>query len=248
MNFFKNFRDKKLIIAHRGFRNTYVENSYEALSNSINQSDFLEFDIQFTKDYIPIVHHDETLERMSNINKIKKFKNRKPWFIKDFYFDEIKDIDIRGTKLLKLEDFLNFAKKNYIYFNLEIKDINKSLDERNALDIILKLVHKYKCEELIIISAFRHRYLEIIRSNDKNISLALLCENRQPKNIVDRLKNLNAQSYNINKKLVNKELITILKEEGIKTLVYTINDKKTIDELFELGVDGVFTDQAYEED
>lgn len=247
MNFFKNFRNEKLIIAHRGFRNTYVENSFEALSKSVNQSDLLEFDIQFTKDYIPIIHHDETFERMSNISKIENFSSRQPWFVSSFYFNEIKNIDIRGTKLLKLEDFLKYAYNNHIFFNLEIKDINETLDERKALGIIVSLLYKYNCQEQVIISAFNHNYLEKIRLSDKNLSLAVLCENTQPKNIVRRLKKLNAESYNINKTLVDKKLIDKLKEEGIKTLVYTINDKKTIDELFELGVDGVFTDQAYEE-
>ncbi|MGA1931556.1 glycerophosphodiester phosphodiesterase [Arcobacter sp. YIC-464] len=245
MNFFNNFNHEKLIIAHRGFRNTYVENSFEALTNSVKDSDFLEFDIQFTKDYIPIIHHDETLLRMSEIEKIEDFKDRYPYYIKNFYFDEIKDIDIRGTKLLKLEDFLVYAYNHHIYFNLEIKDIPQSLRERKAIDIILELIYKYKCEEQVLISAFIHRYLEVIRAKDKTVSLALLCENKQPSNIINRLKKIKAQSYNINKELVEKELIEKLKKEGIKTLVYTVNDSKIIDELFEIGIDGVFTDKAY---
>ena len=234
MNFFKNFDKKNLIIAHRGFRGINVENSMEAFENSIEKSDFIEFDIQFTKDYVPIIHHDDTFEKI------------KPYFIKDFKFKEIKDLDIQGTKIPSLEEFLIFAKKKNIYFNLEIKDINNEINKYKAIDIILEILYKYECKNFVLISAFNHAYLKIIREKDKKLSLAALCENKKIPNILNYLKSLDVQAYNINKSLVNIDLIKELKNENIETLVFTINDKKEIKKLFEIGVKGVFTDYEFD--
>lgn len=246
MNFFKNFDKKNLIIAHRGFRGINVENSLEAFENSIEKSDFIEFDIQFTKDYIAVIHHDDTLKRLSNVKELSLYKNMKPWFIKDFYFEQIKDLRVQGTKIASLEEFLFLAKKRNIYFNLEIKDINKYMNIKKAIQNVLELIYKYKCQNLALISAFNHEYLKIIREKDKNISLAVLCENKKNPNTLEYLKSLDVQAYNISKSLVNEDLIKELKNENIETLVFTINDKKKIKKLFEIGVKGVFTDYEFD--
>ncbi len=246
MNFLENFKNKNLIIAHRGFRNFYVENSLEALINSSKNSDFIELDIQFTKDYTPIIHHDETLERMSDIHMYQNYKDLKPWYIKDFNYNEIEKLDIKGTNISTLEEFLGIAKKKEIYFNLEIKQMSKNTNKNEAIDIIINLIEKYNCTKYVLFSSFNHKYLKLINKYNKKYAIAVLDEDIKRKNILSYLKDLNAQTYNINKELVKEELIIELRKEGIETLVYTVNDKKIIDELFKIGVKGVFTDYPYE--
>ncbi|UTJ05157.1 glycerophosphodiester phosphodiesterase [Arcobacter roscoffensis] len=246
MNFLENFKNKNLIIAHRGFRDFYVENSLDALINSSKNSDFIELDIQFTKDYTAIIHHDETLERMSNIHMYQNYKDLKPWYIKDFNYKEIENLDIKGTNISTLEEFLEIAKKKDIYFNLEIKQMSKDTNKIEAIDIIINLIEKYDCSKYVLFSSFNHEYLKLINKYNKKYSIAVLDENIKREKLLSYLKDLNAQTYNINKELVDETLIRKLKKEGIETLVYTINDKKIIDKLFKKGVKGVFTDYPYE--
>ncbi|MGA1939162.1 glycerophosphodiester phosphodiesterase [Arcobacter sp. YIC-310] len=245
MRFLDNFKKDKLIIAHRGFKSFYVENSLEALIKSSLDSDFIEFDIQFTKDYIPIIHHDETLKRMSNIQDIKKFKAYKPWFIKDFNFSEIQDLNIKGTKLSTLSEFLNIAREKNIFFNLEIKKLPKNINKIKAIDIIIQKIEYYNCSKLVLFSSFKHEYLEIINNYKKDYAIGVLDENTKRENLVGYLKKLNAQTYNINKELINEKQIKKLKKEKIETFVYTINNKKSIDKVLKKGVKGVFTDYPY---
>lgn len=70
----------------------------EAFKNSINKSDFVEFDVQFTKDYIPILSHDDTLEKISNVKMLKQFETLKPWFIKDFSYKQLKELSFDNKK------------------------------------------------------------------------------------------------------------------------------------------------------
>lgn len=61
---------KNRLVAHRGDMTTYPENSLLALRAAAELDfNYLELDIQFSKDRIPFVIHDENLVRTTGINK-----------------------------------------------------------------------------------------------------------------------------------------------------------------------------------
>ena len=60
--FWQNFKKPHLIAAHRGNRFSYPENTLIAFKNSPN-CDFIEFDIQLTKDKEIVIIHDKTPKR-----------------------------------------------------------------------------------------------------------------------------------------------------------------------------------------
>lgn len=245
MNFFKNFQENKLIIAHRGFKGINNENSLEAFNNALDKCSFIEFDVQFTKDYIPVIHHDSTLKRLSNINKFNEYKDLEPWYIKDLTFEQIEKLKFNGKKILTLKEFLVFAKEKDIFFNLEIKNISNKLDSNRCLEIIYDLLKNIKVQEKVLISSFNHSYLKYFYQKDKNITLSALDEKIKRENLLEYLKKLNVKSYHIDQTIVDKNSIKILKEQGINTLVFTVNNKKEIDNLFKIGVKGVYTDFPY---
>ena len=43
-------------------------------------------------------------------------------------------------------------------------------------------------------------------------------------------------------KIVNENRVKLIKERGFKVFVYTVNSPKKAEELFNMGVDGIFTD------
>ncbi len=61
---------KNRLVAHRGDMTTYPENSLLALMEAAKLGfKFIELDIQFSKDNVPIVIHDDNLVRTTGINK-----------------------------------------------------------------------------------------------------------------------------------------------------------------------------------
>ncbi len=62
----------------------------------------------------------------------------------------------------------------------------------------------------------------------------------------DRLKTLGAVSMHTNHKKLRTDDLARLKGEGYRVLVYTVNDVETAERLFDLGVDGLFTDNLRE--
>ena len=72
------------LIGHRGVKNLSPENTIESieLAQKIGLS-WVEFDVKISKDFIPIVFHDDTLERTTNGTGLPI----------DFCYDNLKKLD-----------------------------------------------------------------------------------------------------------------------------------------------------------
>jgi len=67
------------LIAHRGYSGQYPENTLLAYQAAYAfGARWMECDIQLTRDRVPVVHHDETLERLAGLNQdVRKLSNKK---------------------------------------------------------------------------------------------------------------------------------------------------------------------------
>ncbi|MEA2092093.1 MAG: glycerophosphodiester phosphodiesterase family protein, partial [Campylobacterota bacterium] len=135
MSFLELFKHPNLIGAHRGSRSLRPENTLSALKKSIGHCDFIEVDVQLSNDGVPIIIHDKTLERTTNVNEIEAYKARTPYRVSDFTYDELCGLDYGGwfykdqnkfEPLLSLEKVLEFIKENQLFINIEIKDMHDS--------------------------------------------------------------------------------------------------------------------------
>jgi glycerophosphoryl diester phosphodiesterase len=52
--------------------------------------------------------------------------------------------------------------------------------------------------------------------------------------------------YQYGIKIVTKRFINYVQKKGLKIIVWTINDLKTMDKLISMGVDGIITDKPLE--
>ena len=243
MNFLKLFEKPSLIAAHRGARSVAPENTLKALKMSLGHCDFIEIDVQLSKDYVPIIMHDDTLERTTNVKTLEQFKGRKPYFVHDFTFEELKLLDYgEGEPLLTLHTALSFIKENNFFINVEIKDAKSEFNDEEVVERVLKEIIALKVEDRVLISSFRHEYLPLCKQILPNLATAALVEDIHPQNVLEYLKKLGVEAYNMNDELVDKETVLKLKNAGFFVNVYTINDKKRQKELFEMGINGVFSD------
>jgi glycerophosphoryl diester phosphodiesterase len=90
---------RKILVAHRGASGYAPEHTLEAYRLGIEQkADFIEQDLQITKDGVLVCLHDITLERTTDVEQI--FPDRatvengaKHWYVADFTLAEIKRLD-----------------------------------------------------------------------------------------------------------------------------------------------------------
>ncbi len=241
MNFIELFKKKLLIAAHRGASSKAPENTLLAMKKSVGHCDFIEIDVQSSNDGVAVVIHDKTLERTTNVKEV--YKNRAPYNVSDFTFDELSVLDFgEGEKLLTLKKALEFIKENELYLNIEIKDVKENFSDEKIVSTLLNEIKELGVESQILISSFRAEYIILVKSLSPDIATALLADTRNHKNLIEYLNGLGVDAYHINKKLVSNFLISQLNAENIFLSVYVVNDKKEQEELFNMGVSAIFTD------
>ena len=62
---------KLRFLAHRGYRACYPENTAESLTAAVVAgAEFIEFDVQMSRDGVPVVLHDPSLERTAGVDRL----------------------------------------------------------------------------------------------------------------------------------------------------------------------------------
>lgn len=115
-------KDRRLVAGHRGIKNVYPENTLLSFEKAIEIGvDMLEFDVHITRDGVPVIMHDLTVDRTCDGTGR----------ICDLTLSEIKKLDagIRfsaeyaGLRVPTLEEFCGLmAAHRDILLNVEIKD------------------------------------------------------------------------------------------------------------------------------
>jgi len=243
MKFIELFERKSLIAAHRGASSRAPENTLLAMKKSVGHCDFIEIDVQLSSDGVAVIMHDKTLKRTTNVKELTVYKNRSPFNVSDFRFDELNTLDFgKGEKLLTLNIALEFIKKNLLYLNIEIKDVKENFSDETIVSTVLEEIRKLGVENQVLISSFRPEYLSLVKSLSPNIATAFLADDSNHENLIEYLNDLGVDAYHINKKLLNNSLISRLKAEGFFLSVYIVNDIKEQKKLFDMGVSAVFSD------
>ncbi len=267
MGFWENFdKNKKLIVAHRGARSIRAENTMAAFKEAIKSSDFIELDVTFSKDGVPVIIHDDTLERTSNVREFKEFK--KPYRVRDYTYKQLLKLDfgswfmrddpfgtikngtvkiedlkaLKTQRILTLDQVLKVLKKYNFPVNIEIKDLSRTPYDKTAIKTIIDIVEKHVMVNLVLLSSFNHKYLRQAFKINPNIDTAALEENNHAKDLVKHLKRLRVRSYNPSLKIADSDLIKNLNNAGIFVNIFTVNDKQEKLKLFEEGAKAVFTD------
>lgn len=72
MNFLELLKKPNLIAAHRGDRSQKPENTLSALASSIGKCDFIEIDVQLTKDLVPVIIHDDRITNQKTVASLRE--------------------------------------------------------------------------------------------------------------------------------------------------------------------------------
>ena len=231
------------LVGHRGVKDLEPENTLKSISKAFELGlECVEVDAKISKDKIPLLLHDDTLERTTTGSGL----------VSNFTFEEINKLDAgyffyknkTKIKVPKLSDILKFIKKKNIYINIELKP-NKGLEILNV-EKILEDVKKISYQK-IFFSSFD--LLSCISLKEK--SPLSLCgflkddfDNIGIKDTIDICKKNNFFSCGINYKLFSKSVVEEFKKNNIQINVYS--DKNiTVDEernLWDNKVSSIFVD------
>lgn len=227
------------ICAHRGYSETYPENTMLAYRKAIEAgANGIEFDVQKTKDGVLVIMHDERVDRTTNGTG----------HIKDFTLKELKALEIPYEggieRVPTLEEYFEYIKDFPDFVtNIELKTgvvLYEGIEKETV-----EMIRAYGLTDRVIISSFNHRSILEVKRIAPEIRVGALteCQLVDGPGYVKRagFEYIHPSAYGL-----TKEIVDAYHAEGIGVNVWTLNaypyDNKA---LVDIGVDGLIQNDPF---
>lgn len=226
-----------LRIAHRGASGQAPENTHAAFAAAMALGvDGIELDCQLTADGVPVVIHDETLERTTNgLGPVVA----KRW-------DEIARLDAGtwfgnvfvGERVPRLADVLTQL-DGRVVLNIEIKS---AYDVEVIAAPLVALVAAQGALPWVLFSSFHEAALRNVRAVSSDAAIGVLWDRRPVLGALALADELGAVCVVPSRRLVSPELIAGAHARDRGVWVWTVNEVAEMRRLVDAGVDGLFSD------
>lgn len=230
-----------IVFAHRGASAHAPENTLAAFELALRQgADAVELDVKLTRDQQPVVIHDQTVDRTTDGTGR----------VKDLTLAELRSLDAgshfdiayQGEPVPTLEEVLK-AIGQLTVVNIELTNYqtpNDVLPEKVAA-----LVKRHKLARRVIFSSFNLNTLRRIHRLLPEVPLGFLADagarGAWKRSWIGRVL-IRYQALHPCYKDVNPHLLATCKRLDRLVFTYTVNEEDDMHRMFELGVDGIFTD------
>lgn len=204
------------LIAHRGYSSRAPENTLAAFKLASDRGyHYVECDIQFTKDGVPIVMHDGTVNRTSN--KKGKVKSYKLKGLKKLDVGTWKNQEYTGEQVPTLKEVLKFCKKKNLHLYLELKRNSGVTPKR--LKKMYRMVCKAGMKSKVTWYSFQYTYLKSMKKIAPDAELGLILRKEITEKVLQKVKSLKSRK--------NKVFITVFPG---------LTDAKTIERCRQYGI------------
>ena len=231
------------LIGHRGVKDLCPENTLESILKAFDLGlSFVEIDVKISKDRVPILLHDDTLDRTTNGSGLAidyDYENIKKLDAGKFFYKENTNIFVP-----KLEDILSLCTNYNGNLNIELKP-NKKFEKENVYQIY-KIIKNINQIDIFFSSFDMISILEISKLYPQSIRSFLLDDFKEY-NIDDLISisiNHDIKICGLNIDLVTTDIIKKIKESNMAITVYS--DKNinlsSANDIFSIGVDSIFVD------
>lgn len=243
-----------LIIAHRGASGQAPEHTMPAFELAVQQdADFLEFDVQATKDGHLVIIHDRRVDRTTDGKGL----------VRDYTLNELKELDAgswfnewhpawanpsyEGESIPTLEEALgHFKQRARFYIELKDPSLNEGMEEQ-----LIESLEKYGLSGAdarpgqVMIESFSESSLRKLHKLDPDIPLIQLLSYERTAEATDRQISEwkeYAVGIGLNYDSISRKFTERVKGAGLLIHPYTVNEEETMRKLADWGVTGVFTD------
>ena len=218
-----------MIIGHRGASAAAPENTLAAFRLAQQQgADGIEFDVQLSADGVPVVIHDDTVERTTN------GRGR----VSDLTLAQLQTLDAgQGEPIPTLAQVFAEFGTDFLY-NLEIKNDHQT--DQGAEKAIAACIHQYGVQAQLLISSFNPAALERVYALlGDEVPLGFLHMGMIDRYAPDWLFPCHADHpYH---EAVDAAYMAWAKEHGYQVNVWTLDDATIAQQLISLEVQGLIT-------
>ncbi len=212
------------IYAHRGASAELPENTLPAFARAIELGAFgIELDVHLTRDGIPVVIHDETVDRTTD----------GAGALADLDAVDVARLDAgQGAPVPTLDDVLNLV-GDRMHVDIEVK-------AAAAADAVLLAASRQPALRFAV-SSFDLDVLRHLRRQSLEIELWPLTVGAAD-DVLDTAAALGAPCIAMHDAFVTREIVDYLRSRGLGAWVWTVNDARRAADLEAMGVVGICTD------
>ncbi|MCR5017033.1 MAG: glycerophosphoryl diester phosphodiesterase membrane domain-containing protein [Ruminococcus sp.] len=223
------------VTAHRGCSKEAPENTLYAFEKALeSNTDYIELDVQLTKDEQLVVFHDEKLERATGA------KGK----LSDYTYDELQSLTVKSkyvseedfpdARIPLLTDVFELVGEEKLY-NIEIKDHGNT---NLTVEKTVEAIKEHDLESSCYVTSFSYSALKKVKQLDPNIKTGLIA-NVATTTAFMQMKNIDALS--MNHLLVNATVVNNAHQNGKRIFVWTVDNKGEMEKMMALGVDNIIT-------
>ena len=216
-----------LITAHRGHHLHAPENTLDAVKEAIAiHADYIEIDVQQTKDGVLVVCHDSNLKRLTS-------HDVNIWNIRYNDLAKYPLLPACTTTIPTLDEVLKAADK-HIKLNIEVKYTEH---DKNIIFHLIKLIEHHHMENNCVITSFYKPFLTQVKSINPHLRTGYILD-FVPNNITRE----NVDIISLAFTQVDPILVRQIKGSGKELHVWTVNKESDMLKMLTLGVDNIITD------
>ena len=220
-------------LAHRGASTEAPENTMAAFQKAIDDmADYIELDVQLTNNGEVIVMHDSNAYRTTGVDanivnmtyKEVKTLDAGSWFSDEYV----------GENVPSLKEVLELT-QGKIKLNIELKPAdNGTALAKNTV----RLIEKYNMVNDCVITSFSESALKAVKTYNQEIKVGYILSAAYG----DFYDMKNVDFFSVNAAFLSKRTIDAIHNSGKRVYAWTVNNKESIKNLTNKGVDGIITD------
>ncbi|MCC7226623.1 MAG: glycerophosphodiester phosphodiesterase [Burkholderiaceae bacterium] len=228
-------------VAHRGGGVAAPENTLAGMRAAVAHAyRMVEFDVKLSRDGVPVLMHDVTLERTTN--GIGPAGERS--------FAELARLDAgswhspgyAGEPVPGLESIARYARAVRLACNVEIKP-TPGQEAVTGSQVALACAELWEGSEVPpLLSSFSLVALEAASTACPQLPRGMITAKFEP-GLLQALKRLGCVSVHLLHKELTRERVASLRDAGYRVAAWTVNDAARAVELLDWGVDAVITDE-----
>ncbi|WP_405131959.1 glycerophosphodiester phosphodiesterase family protein [Paenibacillus sp. FSL H8-0317] len=216
-----------LCVAHRGFSSIAPENTMAAFLMAMERPEvqWMELDVQLSRDGVPVVIHDFTVDRTTNG---KGLVRETDWAdLQRLDAGAWKNKSYKGERIPALSELLDRS-CGRVRLNIELKTQGDMYPGLPAA--VIHEVRKRHMQNDVVITSFEPAALIEVKKLAPEIQTGLIIDAR-PGDLLTALRKMNCTFLSIGYTNVDKSLMNEMRNAGIRVMAWTVDDKTIMKKL-----------------
>ena len=251
-SFFAQFEQRPLVMAHRGGRGLWPENTLYAFERAVELGvDVLEMDIHTTSDGVPVVMHDDTVDRTTNGSgpvhsfTLEELKGLDAGY--DWSSDDGQTFPYRGQGITvpTLEEVVTAFPD--VPMNIEIKQ-----EEPSMVAPFCQLIRDHDLGDHVLVASFHEETIDEFRAACPEVATAAGTSEIVMLFALSRVflestydapaEAAQVPEYRSSLHVLAPRFVDAAHNRNLEVHAWTINEEEDLQRMITLGVDGIITD------